>query len=431
MNPYAKQKKIGYVVSLGAVLVAILNFISNAAFKHVPVAASLALYSVWPILLIALAVFLVSRVDHRYLRYFQALLFFFLSGPTINSGPRMLFFGFWFMISGTVLLYKYGFFRKYLALKAAPLLAWTVAWSVIFEFRNSEGSAISFVSVVLFLLTSLVILYFAFEEDIRELAKINTKKDGELERQKAIIDQLEPLSVLGERVSHIAHSFKNNLTRLSAAVYYLEEGKDPRRAAERIRDFSRTMSERIDNLLMVAHAKASLDPEIIDLGRLLDGVKLLYLEEPHFLKNAGYRLDAESGVLVRAVRWDLILLLENILKNAVEAIIDRRIHGFIEIRLARGILRIADNGGPMPQCAGCPGPESGSCLGCPRIGKPGHTTKAGGTGTGLGQVLRTVRDQGWDLRIENSAEGVAFVIAFPPAESVGDDPSRLIAAGHR
>lgn len=431
LNPFALQKKIGIVSSAAMALMAALNFVSNVFFRHRDILATLTRNTVLMLLAMAVVLFVISRINKQICRYIQALVFFALSGPTLMGGSDVVFFGFWLMISGAVILYKYSFFKRFPLVKSLCMVAWTIFWLSFYLLRNNLGSPISALTLLLFLVSSLVVLYFAFEEEIRELARINTKKDGELERQKAIIDQLEPLSVLGERVSHIAHSFKNNLTRLSAAVYYLEEGKDPRRAAERIRDFSRTMSERIDNLLMIAHAKASLDPEIIDLGRLLDGVKLLYLEEPHFLKNAGYRLDAESGVLVRAVRWDLILLLENILKNAVEAIIDRRIHGFIEIRLARGILRIADNGGPMPQCAGCPGPESGSCLGCPRIGKPGHTTKAGGTGTGLGQVLRTVRDQGWDLRIENSAEGVAFVIAFPPAESVGDDPSRLIAAGHR
>jgi signal transduction histidine kinase len=401
------------------ILMAALNFISNVLFRHRDILATLTRNTVLLLLGTALVLFAISRINKPICRYIQALTFFVLSGPTLMGGSDVVFFGFWLMISGAVILYKYSFFKRFTLVKSSCMVAWAIFWLSFYLIRNNLGSPISALTLLLFLVSSLVVLYFAFEEDLRELLRSNTKKDGELERQKAVIDQLEPLSVLGERVSHVAHSFKNNLTQLSAAVYYIEEGNDPRRAAERIRHFSLTMSERIDNLLMIAHANGRLEPEILDLGRLLDGVKLLYLEEPHFLKNASYRLDAASGILVRAVRWDVLLLLENLLKNAVEAIIGRGIHGFIEIRLARGSLRISDNGGPMRQCSGCPGPESGSCLGCPRIGKPGHTTKEGGTGTGLSQVLRTVRDHGWDLRLENTVDGAAVRISFPVEPAAG------------
>jgi signal transduction histidine kinase len=413
MNPYATQKKIGLVVSIAALFIGLFNFLSKIFTLHGRIVDTLLGPYVWPLLLIGLIVFLVSRIDNRYFRYAQALLFFFLSGPTLMSGSSSTFFGFWFMISGAVLLYKYAFFKRFLALKASILVAWTLFWGGFFVIQTNIGSYFSALTVLIFLLASLAILYFAFEEQIRELLKSNSKKDSELEKQKAFIDQLEPLSVLGERVSHIAHSFKNNLTQLSAAVYYLEEGKNPQRAADRIRSFAVSMSDRIDNVLMVAHAGTKLEPEIIDFGRLLDGVKLLYLEEKLFLQNASYKLDAEKEVFVRAVRWDILLLLENLLKNAIEAIIEKGIYGLIEIKLEKGSLRIANNGGAMPQCSGCAGPSGGSCLDCQKIGRPGSTTKKKGSGTGMSQVIGAVRAQGWDMRIENSNDTVAFIISFP------------------
>jgi sensor histidine kinase regulating citrate/malate metabolism len=149
------------------------------------------------------------------------------------------------------------------------------------------------------------------------------------------------------------------------------------------------------------------------MGRLLDGIKLVYLEEKVFVQNAKYELDCAPGVLVKASRWDVILLLENLLKNAIEAIVEAKKYGLIAIKLQPGLLTVLSDGGPIKACNGCPLAGKGNCLDCPVFSKGGYTTKKTGSGTGLAQVFSAVRAQKWGIAVECGPDTSSFKISFP------------------
>jgi sensor histidine kinase regulating citrate/malate metabolism len=93
-------------------------------------------------------------------------------------------------------------------------------------------------------------------------------------------------------------------------------------------------------------------------------------------------------------------MVENILKNALEAILEKGAHGNIRIDLSEGKLTLANNGGAIVKCIDC----QDSCLNCRKYGHPGQTSKAERTGHGLAQVFGTCRRNGWDLKMKASGD---------------------------
>lgn len=361
------------------------------------------------VLLFSLIFFSVSMQVHSNLgRLMFSLGFFSLSGPLIFFNGPSSYFGLALIIVGTILFHRFGFLERNLLYKTLGIFAWSAMWVFLGTGYVGETPATG-TSTIVFLGINLVMLYILFEEEIRELVASNKVKDAEIAEKDAEIARLEPLSVLGERVAHVAHSFKNNLNQVSTALFLLEQLKDHTRAAEKLREFSHTLNERIENILMVSRAGVDLEPEVFDVARVLEGMHQVYLQERTFLERVKTKITLEGPVLVHAVRWDFILLVENILKNALEAIVDAKGQGFIRIDLARGLLTIANDGGPIPLCAHC----NDDCNHCQRYGRPGQTTKAGGSGHGLAQVMATCRNNGWNLRIRTHEEWTIFEVRFP------------------
>lgn len=425
MNSYSIQRKVGITVCGATLLMTLTNFIAKMTVEGKSVAASIMDPAVSGLFAVLVGVGLISFFNNRILRYAQALLFFGLSGPTIVSASSMAFFGFWFLIIGVVLLYKYGFFLHFAPLKFLAVVAWSSGWIMFFILREGIGSVLTGIDIILFLAAAVLSLYFIFEENIRELVSANKEKDAQIARQREQIAQMEPLTVLGEKVSHVAHSFKNNLTQVSAALFYLEKGWNPVKAAERLRIYSSSMLERIDNILMISQAGGLQEIELLDLPRMIDGVQFILLEEKVFAKNAKIEIDAKPGVMVKAGRWDVVLLLENLFKNAIEAIVDSGRFGAISIMVGPGELRVADDGGAMETCRECKDSEI-SCRDCQRFRKPGYTTKVGGSGQGLYQVFQTVKKYDWNIRVQSGGDITVFIITFPVLEAEAPKPPELV-----
>jgi|GEM_PF-2159684 signal transduction histidine kinase len=428
MHLYATQRKVGLSISAAALAVLLLNSLNYSITYDLPLGRLLLSSGFWPIALVLIFFLISSFVDSKGLRWAQGLVFLVLSAPALMINTEMSFFGLWFLIMGVVLLFKYRFFERRVVLKAVLVGLWAFVWvtaSVYSLYDPEQGRPIISLNFFIFIFASFPVLYFLFEEDIRELTRSNSAKEKELEEQRLRLARLEPLSVLGERVSHLTHSFKNNLTQVSAALYYLEKGQTAK-AVERLSSFSATMVERIDNVLMLARSSDPEAVEDLDLGKLLDGIKFLFLEDPQITRYAKTELDAAPGVMVRARKGDLVLMIENLLRNAVEALMERSGLGMLRIVLRPGYLRVSNEGGPMTACKGCVRP----CRDCERFLKPGYTTKRGGSGHGLYQVFSAVREHGWDIQVETSETLTSFTVFFSPRPD-RTEPAPLPNGGRR
>jgi len=409
-------QRINFIIVLMAASVGALNLLDDLFLQRLSILDSILSPQVWSLFLFASLFILARLLRETRVQFLQVFIIIFLCGPVTLVNPYT-FFGMWFFVLGIILLYKYGFLIRWATPKLLLVALYFLPF-LGFSVLNNEGltgSAVRVVDYVIFLFSCLASLYFIFEEQIRDLLAANRKKDSalaekdtELAIQAAEIARLEPLSVMGERVAHVAHSFKNNLSLIGTVVFFLEQLHDEKRAVEKLQEFSKTVNERIENILMLSRAGVDLEPEDFDVARLLEGLKQVYLTERTFSNHARSELTVSGPWMIHAVRWDFILMVENILKNALEAIVEHAISGTIRIDLAGPRLTIANDGGSMVLCDHC----GDSCLDCPRYGHPGQTTKRGGTGYGLSQVFGTCRKNGWGLKLRASGEWTIFEITL-------------------
>jgi len=402
------QSRVGLLI-LGLAGLAFLDFfIDRLLFLHFPLLQIFGESSLY-VLVFSIAFFSVctfTKTDAA--RLCMALGVLGISGFEVYDNGSTDYFGPGIAVIGILLLQRFGFLQKHFVLKCVLILLWLTPWVILRDQVKTHVSVAVSLNTILFLSVNVVMLYILFEEEIRDLLATNKSKDRALAEQAAEIARLEPLSVLGERVAHVVHSFRNNLNQVGTALFMLEALHSEERAAEKLREFSKNITERIDNILMISRAGVDLEPEVFDVARLFEGLQQVYLSEPSFADHAKTELTLNGPAWVKAVRWDFILMIENILKNAVEAITARGIRGTIRIDLDGHRLTLANNGGAIETCVQC----HDSCLKCPKYGRPGQTTKKGVSGHGLSQVLGTCRKNGWDFRIRTHEDWTLFEIGL-------------------
>lgn len=368
----------------------------------------LADFSVWSLIVTFIVLISISFFDNKTCRFLQAALFIAISGPMMTVA-RFTSFATWPFVIGVALLDRYGYLKKHLVPKIFLLVFWNLGWMVFFFINVGDGSIFLAFNHTCFIGAVLFLLYILFEDDVKKLILLNKKKDIELANKDKRIMELEPLSALGGRVSHVVHSFKNNMAQVSGVLYYIEQKKDFEKAAESLRTFSELIIDRIDNILMVARAGARQENELIDLRGLVEAIQYMYMEDKLFHQHVKTVIDIQDDFQIKAIRWDLIMLFENILKNALEAITEKNNYGQLNIVLTRGTLAISNNGGIMAVCENC----SKDCMKCQLFIRPGYTTKPNGTGFGLEQVFSTVKKYGWSINIQTWDDITQFTISFP------------------
>lgn len=137
--------------------------------------------------------------------------------------------------------------------------------------------------------------------------------------------------------------------------------------------------------------------ESIDLRSAADEVKkVLFFDLPRV------EVLGESGVLISGSRYELIRVLQNLVKNALESDAS---HVVVKIQSLDGKaqLSISDNGKGIP-------PEMVEII----LKKPVATTKEHGTGLGMTIVRHIVAAHRGEMNVESRiGEGTTFTIEFP------------------
>jgi len=391
-------RRISLTIATMAFSVGVTNYLSAFFLQSQGWLGAFSDPNVWSMPIFG-AWFILSRyLPEKSVQITQAVLILLLSGPTVLTST-FSFFGMWFFLLGTILLYKYHLLQKQPILIGTLLCLYFLPWLFASAWVHdaSPGYPARIVDDAIFLVSCVVFLYFIFEAEIRMLLSSNRQQERALADQAVEIARMEPLSVIGERVSHVAQSFQNNLAQFQAIAATLHHANDAREGAVLLNEANQTLAERIEAILMISRSGHDLEAEDFDVVKVLEGIKFVYLTEPVFHNNIWSETTFQGPLIIRAVRWDFILMVENILKNACDAINARGIRGIVRIHLAGGLLTIANNGGPMELCKAC----IGSCSECPLYGHDGR---------GLAQVFSTCRKNGWMLRIRTDNEWTNYQI---------------------
>ena len=219
-----------------------------------------------------------------------------------------------------------------------------------------------------------------------------------------------------EMAKQVAHEIKNPLTPMKLSIQYLKHAfqSNPDNIEPLMQRVSNTLIEQIDNLAHIANEfsnfakmpRANNEEFIVNV--LVESVHDLFKE----VKDADVSLTLpEKAFTVFADRKQLMRVLNNLIKNAVEAIPEDR-DGAIKVSLFEqeimAIIKVSDNGVGIPE-------EMKK-----KVFVPNFTTKNSGTGLGLAISKNIIESVNGKIYYETMPNiGTDFYVELP-IESVGE-----------
>ncbi len=232
----------------------------------------------------------------------------------------------------------------------------------------------------------------------------------ELEKSAGLLAKTERDMAWREMAKQVAHEIKNPLTPMKLSIQYLDRAaKDhPEKAQDLIPRISSTLIEQIDNLSQIANEFSNFasmpqaSNEKIILNEIVETIHDLFRKRDDMDINM---IEPIDDLYVFADKNHLVRILNNLLKNAIQAIPDNR-RGKIEIELKRqgndALIRISDNGSGIPDHMK------------EKVFTPNFTTKSSGTGLGLAISANMIESFNGRIYFETRVgEGTDFYISIP------------------
>lgn len=245
-----------------------------------------------------------------------------------------------------------------------------------------------------------------------------TREIGRLiDSYNAMIDELEQSAVKlasGERerawremAKQVAHEIKNPLTPMRLNIQNFERKFDPNdpEIVKKVGGFSKTLIQQIDTMGSIATAFSNFAHMPAQQNETLNVVEVVKLALDIFNENFVYFVAEEDEIIAKLDRTQLIRVVTNLVKNAIQAMAEVEapkivvsvlaVDGFVQIT-------VADNG---------IGIENGLKE---RIFEPKFTTKSSGMGLGLGMVKNIVEMHKGTIEFTSQVgKGTIFIIKFP------------------
>ena len=236
--------------------------------------------------------------------------------------------------------------------------------------------------------------------EIIELIDSYNEMVEELERSAELLAQSERDSAWQEMAKQVAHEIKNPLTPMRLTVQSFERRFNPEDPAihQKVKDFSNTLIQQIDTMSAVASAFSNFASLPVQQNETLDVVYVVQLALEIFNEDFIHFNSTEKVIITSIDRTQLIRIITNLVKNAIQALPDDRANKYVNIQLSieNGFAKIevSDNGKGIPE-------ENKK-----RIFEPKFSTKAVGMGLGLGII-------------KNIIEGYNGTISFISQENIG------------
>jgi len=236
-------------------------------------------------------------------------------------------------------------------------------------------------------------------------------KESEIQKKDDVLKHQAKMATMGEMIGVISHQMKQPLNVLSL---YCDDIKDAHKFGEIdddfVKDFSKNTKEQIKFLNNTIDGfRNFFNP---DKNKKLFSLKECVTQAINLI---GTQIESNNIILnidikeekVYGVMTELEQVVLNLITNAKDAFEERKIENReVSISSAQSpthtLLIIQDNAGGIDQ------------KNIEKIFNPYYTTKEEGTGTGLYMVNLVVKTSfNGDLKVENSNNGLKFVMALP------------------
>lgn len=246
-------------------------------------------------------------------------------------------------------------------------------------------------------------------DEIGSLIKEYNRMVSELSENAEKLAKSERESAWREMAKQIAHEIKNPLTPMKLSVQYLQKAwKDEIPDFDkRLEKFSNSLISQINNLSSIATEFSNFakmprarEEQVDIVAKLTDSISLLEnTANVKFIKNF-----KAKELYVLADKEQLLIVLSNLIKNAIQAIPKNR-DGIIDISVndIGNYIKviITDNGTGIPDDLK------------DKLFIPNFTTKTSGMGLGLAIVKNMVENAGGEIGYKTKLnEGTSFFVTF-------------------
>jgi len=211
-----------------------------------------------------------------------------------------------------------------------------------------------------------------------------------------------------EMARQVAHEIKNPLTPMKLTVQSFERRFNPEdpRVNEKMKDFCDTLVQQIDTMSAVASAFSNFASMPAQENTTLNVVKVVQLALEIFNEDFIRFESSEAEIIAKFDRSQIIRIITNLVKNAIQAIPNYEPFPRILVKVERlgneVLIRISDNGTGIPE-------EIRD-----KIFEPKFTTKSSGMGLGLAIIKNMIEGYGGTIYFESILEkGTTFYVKLP------------------
>ncbi|MFT4533219.1 MAG: signal transduction histidine kinase [Saprospiraceae bacterium] len=231
-----------------------------------------------------------------------------------------------------------------------------------------------------------------------------------LDESVSILARTERDIAWREMAKQVAHEIKNPLTPMKLSIQYLEKAvkSNPEAATGMIERVSATLIEQINNLNQIANEFSNFatmpkaSNEKIIINEIVEAIHDLFRKREDMDIQMTEPID---DLFVFADRNHLVRILNNIVKNAIQAIPTNK-KGIIKMSLAKvgdiAIVSVKDNGSGIPDDMK------------DKVFTPNFTTKSSGTGLGLAISANMIESFNGRIYFETElGVGTEFFVEIP------------------
>lgn len=247
-------------------------------------------------------------------------------------------------------------------------------------------------------------------QEISELVERYNQMILDLEENKQILEKTQRESAWRDMAKQVAHEIKNPLTPMKLKIQMLERlmKTDPAKAQAKFEHLSKGIVEQIDNLAAIASEFsnfAQMPPpnnEVFEINELADSTVHLFQDTEYYHINFNPN---DKSILVYADKLQILRVLNNLIKNATQAIDDER-QGLIDVSIDyaedKVFINVSDNGIGITEEVQT------------KIFSPYFTSKSSGTGIGLYMCKNIVMNAHGAIYFKSKeGEGTTFTVELP------------------
>src|SRR4030042_3165776 len=323
MREFRIQRRIGVIVSAAALGVIILNIFTRFFIEKHIIWTILTHPNVWLSLVIGMISSASIWLDHKLFRIVQVLLFLSYGIFNIIWNSSQDLTGQVFIIIGVVLASQYSLLKDKLLTKIALLLLVVLSSGIISLLLKKDFYLYKIGGHFAGSISLLLGFGLICSEEIKELLSENRKLQKSMETHKSFVQ-------VGQNVTGLVHNFKGVTQGLENYSYLMEKASSQLGEEQlvgysrKIREGGKTLSRRIDNILLATRALNDTELREVEINRLLESHVELFNTIRAFKHNVTVRFEFPGEVRLRCNVKECSQLFENIIRNAWEAILERR-----------------------------------------------------------------------------------------------------------